>query len=125
MKIVTSKFSNVCARTGLTSIVAVLGLIAVTTGVRCEAVNPKAESTAGSLKTPILGLYGEKDQGIPLDTVEKMRAALKQAGNQSEIIVFPDAPHGFHADYRASYRADAAKDAWSKLLKWFQQYGVA
>ena len=78
-----------------------------------------------SLQTPILGLYGEKDQGIPLDTVEKMRAALKQAGNKSDIIVFPDAPHGFHADYRTSYRADAAKEAWSKLLKWFQQYGAA
>ena len=78
-----------------------------------------------ALKTPILGLYGEKDQGIPLDTVEKMRAALKAAGNLSDIIVFPDAPHGFNADYRTSYRADAAKEAWSKLLKWFKQHGVA
>jgi carboxymethylenebutenolidase len=80
---------------------------------------------AGQIKAPVLGLYGEKDTGIPLDTVEQMRAALQRAGNTSEIVVFPDAPHGFHADYRPSYRADAAKDAWSRLLQWFQRHGAA
>lgn len=80
---------------------------------------------APSLKTPVLGLYGGKDDGIPLDTVEKMRTALKQAGNPSEIIVYPEAPHGFHADYRPSYREDAAKDAFNRLIAWFKKYGAA
>ena len=80
---------------------------------------------AGSLRTPVLGLYGEKDNGIPLDTVEKMRAALKTGGSASEIIVYPAAPHGFHADYRESYRKADAEDAWKLLLAWFKKYGVA
>jgi carboxymethylenebutenolidase len=80
---------------------------------------------ANKIKAPILGLYGEKDTGIPLDTVEKMRAALKAAGNASEIVVFKDAPHGFHADYRPSYRPNDAKEAFAKLTAWFKQHGVA
>jgi carboxymethylenebutenolidase len=80
---------------------------------------------AASLKVPVLGLYGGKDQGIPLDTVEKMRAALKAAGNPSEILVYPNAQHGFHADYRPSYGEADAKDAWAKLLAWFKKYGAA
>ncbi len=79
----------------------------------------------GKLKTPILGLYGEKDGGIPLDSIDKMRAALKGTGNASEIMVFKDAPHGFHADYRPSYRPNDAKEAFAKLLVWFKQHGVA
>ncbi|GBG04039.1 carboxymethylenebutenolidase [Azospira sp. I13] len=79
---------------------------------------------ASSLKTPVLGLYGGQDSGIPLETVEKMRAALKAAGNASEIIVYPDAPHAFHADYRPSYRPDAAADGWQRLLAWLKQHGV-
>ena len=79
----------------------------------------------GKLKTPILGLYGEKDGGIPLDSIDKMRAALKTAGNPSDIVVFKDAPHGFHADYRPSYRPNDAKEAFAKLLAWFKQHGVA
>ena len=63
---------------------------------------------AAELKAPVLGLYGEKDQGIPLEDVEKMRAALAAAKQPSEIVVFPDAPHGFHADYRPSFREAAA-----------------
>src|SRR4051794_11991311 len=59
---------------------------------------------ADKLKAPVLGLYGGKDQGIPMESVDKMKAALKAAGSKSEIIVYPDAPHGFHADYRSSYR---------------------
>ena len=77
------------------------------------------------LKAPVLGLYGGQDQGIPLDTVEKMRAVLKKAGNPSEIIVYPDAPHGFFADTRPSYRKEAAEDGWKRLLAWFKKYGAA
>jgi carboxymethylenebutenolidase len=76
------------------------------------------------LKAPVLGLYGEQDQGIPLDTVDKMREALKKAGNPSEIIVYPDAPHGFFADIRPSYRKEAAQDGWRRLLAWFKKYGA-
>jgi carboxymethylenebutenolidase len=78
-----------------------------------------------ALRAPVLGLYGGADQGIPLSEVEKMRAALKAAGNASEIVVYPDAPHGFHADYRPSYRPEAAKDGWRRLQEWFQKNGVA
>ena len=61
---------------------------------------------AAALHAPVLGLYGGQDQGIPLEDVEKMRAALAAAKQPSQIVVFPDAPHGFHADYRPSFRAD-------------------
>jgi carboxymethylenebutenolidase len=77
------------------------------------------------LKAPVLGLYGGQDQGIPLDTVEEMRAALKRANNPSEIIVYPDAPHGFFADIRPSYRKKDAEDGWKRLLAWFKKYGAA
>ncbi|HEU0138139.1 MAG TPA: dienelactone hydrolase family protein [Bryobacteraceae bacterium] len=80
---------------------------------------------AGQIKAPVLGLYGGKDQGIPLDTVDRMRAALKQANSKSEIVVYPDAPHGFHADYRPSYRKQDAEDGWKRLLAWFKNHGVA
>jgi carboxymethylenebutenolidase len=80
---------------------------------------------AAKIKGAVLGLYGGQDQGIPLDTLDKMRAAIKAANGTSEIIVYPDAPHGFNADYRPSYRPDEAKDAFSKLLAWFKAHGVA
>ncbi|MDX1981996.1 MAG: dienelactone hydrolase family protein [Bryobacteraceae bacterium] len=80
---------------------------------------------AASLKAPVLGLYGGQDRGIPLDTVEKMRAALKTGPSGSEIVVYPDAPHGFHADYRESFRKADAEDAWKRLLAWFKKNGVA
>ncbi len=79
---------------------------------------------ASQLHAPVLGLYGGQDQGIPLNTVEMMRDKLKAAGSKSEIVVYPNAPHGFHADYRGSYRETDAKDAWQKLLAWFKKYGV-
>jgi carboxymethylenebutenolidase len=79
---------------------------------------------AANLKAPVLGLYGENDQGIPLEDVEKMRAALAAAKQPSEIVVFAAAPHGFHADYRPSYRAAEAKDAWAQCLAWFRRHGV-
>ena len=82
---------------------------------------------AGDLKAPVLGLYGAHDQGIPVATVEQMRAALAAAGNptHSEIIVYEDAGHGFHADYRDSYVAADATDGWNRLLAWFRAAGVA
>ena len=74
------------------------------------------------LKAPVLGLYGAKDAGIPLESIEQMREAAKKAGKTVEIIVYPDAGHAFHADYRPSYRADAAADGWSKMSAWFKKY---
>jgi carboxymethylenebutenolidase len=79
---------------------------------------------AADLKAPVLGLYGGEDQGIPLDTVDNMRAACKAAGKTCEIIVYADAPHAFHADYRPSYREGPAKDGWARLLAWFKDHGV-
>ena len=76
------------------------------------------------LKVPVLGLYGGADQGIPQTQVDEMKAALKGANNPSEIIVYPDTPHGFNADYRPSYRPDQAKDGWNKMQAWFKQHGV-
>jgi carboxymethylenebutenolidase len=80
---------------------------------------------AASLHAPVLGLYGGKDTGIPLDTVDAMREAIKAAGKSANIIVYPDAPHGFHADYRPSYRKPDAEAAWKELLAWFKKNGVA
>jgi carboxymethylenebutenolidase len=80
---------------------------------------------APALKTPVLGLYGAQDQSIPLASIEQMRAALKAAGNPSEIVVYPDAGHAFNADYRPSYRQGPAEDAWKRMLEWFRRYGVA
>ncbi|MBS9395935.1 MAG: dienelactone hydrolase family protein [Dolichospermum sp. OL01] len=79
---------------------------------------------AAELKVPVLGLYGGQDTGIPLDTVEQIREKLKCSSSKSEIIVYPDAPHAFFADYRPSYRENEAKDGWQRLQKWFKQYGV-
>ena len=76
------------------------------------------------LKAPVLGLYGGADTGIPNETVEKMQAALKDAKKPSEIVLYPDTPHGFYADYRPTYRKDKAEDGWKKLLAWFKDHGV-
>ncbi|WP_372708412.1 dienelactone hydrolase family protein [Brevundimonas sp.] len=77
---------------------------------------------AADLKAPVLGLYGEADRGIPLDSVETMRTALQRAGRtDSGIDVYPAAPHGFHADYRDGYRAADAADGWTKLLALFER----
>ena len=80
---------------------------------------------AASLKAPVLGLYGGNDQGIPFETIEQMRTALEAAHSLSNIIVYPDTPHAFYADYRASYRKEAADDGWKRLQAWFKQHGVA
>jgi carboxymethylenebutenolidase len=80
---------------------------------------------ATDLKVPVLGLYGGSDEGIPVATVEKMRKALKAGNSGSEIIVYPDTPHGFHADYRPTYRKEQAEDGWKRLQAWFKKNGVA
>jgi carboxymethylenebutenolidase len=80
---------------------------------------------AKSMKAPVLGLYGGSDQGIPPDTVEQMKQALKAADSPSTIIVYPETPHAFFADYRASYRKEAAEDGWKRMLAWLKEHGVA
>jgi len=81
---------------------------------------------APHLKVPVLGLYGGQDASIPLDHVEQMRAALKAASiAHSEIVVYPDAPHAFYADYRPSYRKEAAEDGWKRMQEWLKKHGVA
>lgn len=80
---------------------------------------------AAQLKAPVLGLYGAKDQGIPLDSIEKMRAGIKAANGKSEIIVYPEADHGFNADYRPTYNKEAAQDGWRRMQEWFKKNGAA
>jgi len=85
-----------------------------------------ALDVAASIKTPVLGLYGAADEGIPRDTLDRMMAALKAAGNsKSELVVYPDTPHAFHADYRPSYRKGPAEDGWKRAVAWFKANGVA
>jgi carboxymethylenebutenolidase len=89
-------------------------------------LNPKHPvDIAAQLKAPVLGLYGGKDTGIPQDTVEQMRAAIKAANGKSEIVVYPNAGHGFNADYRPGYDKEAAQDGWRRLQEWFKKYGAA
>ena len=76
------------------------------------------------LKAPVLGLYGDLDQGISIADVEEMRAAIVKTGGKSEIHRYADAPHAFHADYRPSYRKEPAEDGWKRMLAWFKANGV-
>jgi carboxymethylenebutenolidase len=78
-----------------------------------------------ALKAPVIGLYGGLDKGIPLDAVQRMQDALKAAKSRSEIVVYPNADHGFLADYRPSYNPEAAKDAWERMITWFKANGAA
>jgi carboxymethylenebutenolidase len=83
---------------------------------------------AGQLQAPVLGLYGGRDQGIPLDTVDKMKTALvagPAAARASQFVVYPEAGHAFHADYRPSYVKSAADDGWTRAVAWFKANGVA
>ncbi|MGE4368855.1 MAG: dienelactone hydrolase family protein [Burkholderiaceae bacterium] len=80
---------------------------------------------AAKLHGPVLGLYGGQDTGIPLDTVDAMKKALAQgdaAAKASEFVIYPDAPHAFHADYRPSYREEAAQDGWKRAVAWFDSH---
>ncbi|MEO7152736.1 MAG: dienelactone hydrolase family protein [Burkholderiaceae bacterium] len=82
----------------------------------------------GKLHAPVLGLYGDADPGIPLAAVAQMKGALAEgspAAKRSELVVYPGAPHAFHADYRPSYRPDAAEDGWRRCTAWFRSHGVA
>ena len=83
---------------------------------------------AGSLKVPVLGLYGGADTGIGPETIERMKQALAKAppaGSESQFVVYPDAPHAFFADYRPSYREEAARDGWARCQEWFRKHGLA
>jgi carboxymethylenebutenolidase len=89
-------------------------------------IQPKVVlDVADQLKCPLLGLYGEQDTSIPVADVRAAEAKAKAAGKTVEIVFYPDAPHGFHADYRPSFRQADAEDGWKRLLAWFAQYGVA
>ncbi len=82
---------------------------------------------AGKLQAPVLGLYGGADTGIPLETVESMKAALATGSlpaKASQFVVYPDTPHAFHADYRPSYRKEAAQDGWKRMTQWLKASGV-
>ncbi len=79
---------------------------------------------APDMKAPVLGLYGEADQGIPVAQVEQMKAALAENKKTAEFKIYPGAPHGFHADYRPSYRKEAAEDGWNQMQAWFRKYKV-
>jgi len=78
-----------------------------------------------AVATPVLGFYGGKDRGIPQKDIDDIVAAAKAAGKQAEVIVYPDAQHGFLADYRQSYDATSSADAWGKCLAFFKKNGVA
>ena len=93
---------------------------------QADELHPKHPvDVAASISAPILGLYGAADQGIPVATVDKMREALKAAGKTAEIVVYPDTPHAFFADYRPSYRKEQAEEGWKRMLDWFKKNGVA
>jgi len=80
---------------------------------------------AANLCCPVLGLYGAQDHAIPLASVEQMRAAVAAARKNAEIVVYPEAGHAFHADYRPTFNENVARDAWQRMREWFRQYGVA
>jgi carboxymethylenebutenolidase len=97
-------------------------------GPPVDAPNPvwpkSPTQLAPEMKAPVLGLYGEADTGIPVATVEALKEALAANKKTAEFKIYPGAPHGFHADYRASYRKEAAEDAWSRMQAWFKKYNV-
>jgi carboxymethylenebutenolidase len=93
-----------------------------------QAKNPvqptQAIDVAKNLTVPVIGLYGGLDQGIPLDSVQRMQDELKKGKSKSEIVVYPNADHGFHADYRPSFNKEASEDAWQKVQDWFKKNGA-
>jgi carboxymethylenebutenolidase len=91
-----------------------------------NAYTPRtAMDRVAEIKVPVLGLYGAKDAGIPAEQVQKFFAALKATGTPAELVMYPEAGHGFNADFRPdSYRKADAEDAWKRMLAWFRKYGV-
>src|SRR5262249_34073235 len=95
-------------------------------GSQPHEVRPKRPAdVAAQLKCPVLAFYGGQDKSIPPELIERREAACKAAGKTCESKVYPDAQHGFNADYRPSYNAADAKDAWARMLAWFKQNGAA
>ena len=91
-----------------------------------SAIQPHtATDLATDLHAPLLGLYGAKDPGIAPADVQAAAAKARAAGKTVDIVIYPDAGHGFHADYRPTYVRDAAEDGWSRMQAWFKRYGVA
>ena len=91
---------------------------ALTPGVRTEG----PLDVAAGIEPPVLGLYGGEDLGIPVADVRTLESKMKAAGRTAEFMIYPGAPHAFFADYRPSYRAEAARDAWGRCLAWFNRY---
>ena len=90
-----------------------------------QALQPRHPlDVAGQLKAPVLGLYGGEDASIPPEQVETLRSALREANSASQVLVYPGAPHAFYADYRPSYRREAAEDGWQRMQAWFAQNGL-
>jgi carboxymethylenebutenolidase len=88
-------------------------------------VVPKSSiELAAQVKEPVLGLYGAEDTGIKVEQVKEMEEKLKSLHKTAEFHVYPGAPHGFHADYRTSYRKEAAEDGWKRAIGWFKKYKV-
>lgn len=94
-------------------------------GNKTELTPAQPVDIADKLKAPVLGLYGAKDTGIPLESVEKMKAALADGSSKSEFHIYQDSGHAFHADYRPSYVEADAKDGWNRCVAWFKKHGVA
>lgn len=94
-------------------------------GLKNEARTRTALEVAPGIKAPVIGFYGGKDAGIPLDQVAKMEDVLRETGTGSHIVVYTEAGHAFFADYRPSYRESDARDAWAHMLEWFRTHGVA
>ena len=95
---------------------------AITRALKDEPKPVAPIDVAGQIACPVLLLYGGADQGIPVADVDRMEAAIRAAGQPVEKVIYPDTGHGFHADYRPSFKPDAARDGWSRTLAWFQKY---
>jgi len=94
-------------------------------GAKSDIQPQTALDVAADIKCPLLGLYGGQDAGIPVASVQEAEARAKAAHKTVEIVIYPDAPHGFHADYRPSFRATEAADAWKRMQAWFASHGLA
>jgi len=89
-----------------------------------DAAPKSSIELAPDVKEPVLGLYGEADTGIKVEQVNEMQATLKADGKTAEFHIYPGAPHGFHANYRGSYKKEAAEDGWNRMIAWFKKYNV-